>query len=287
MIVGVVTPALNAAGHIGATVSSIVNQDAVLSGDVQLRYVVQDGGSTDDTVDIAKRVGGELVTVASAPDTGMYDALASAWDALDESGGADWYCYLNAGDKWEPSCLDVIRNFARNSQSQWLCGLHTYYAASGSIVHTSLPFRYRRELLRAGAYGRGLPTVQQESTFWHRSLHQLINRRALRKYAVAGDAYLWWTFAQAQEPTIVQSALGGFTYHGEHLGVSRKQYRSEIEDFAGALDPITRGRIAADRLMWEQPARVKARFNPNLYLYNTATGGWHSHIQEVPPLGHG
>jgi len=27
-------------------------------------------------------------------------------------------------------------------------------------------------------------------------------------------------------------------------------------------------------VMWEQPARIKARFNPNLYLHSTETGGW-------------
>lgn len=283
MIIGVVTPVLNAADRISSTVASIVNQDAVRAGRVQLRYVIQDGGSADGTVQKAVEVAGDQITISSTSDAGMYDALASGWDVIDQLGGADWYCYLNAGDIWEPSCLDTVMNFTTNTSAQWLCGLHTYYAASGPIVHTSLPFRYRKSLIRAGAYGRGLPTIQQESTFWAHSLHTMINRDELRSYSVAGDAFMWWAFAQSAEPTIVQSVLGGFRYHGGHLGVSQSQYRAEIERFAGSLTPTIRARIAADRLLWEQPARAKARLNPNLFLYSTSTGGWRSQGSEVPP----
>ena len=282
MIVGVVTPVRNAAVLIADTVHSVLNQTAVRDGSVQVRYVIQDGNSTDNTANVARAAADGKATVVSAADSGMYDALARGFAEIEAQGGADWYCYLNAGDLWDPRCLQLVNHVAQHTPTSWLCGLHAYFAANRSLVHTKLPFRYRRDLLRAGAYGRGLPTVQQESTFWRADLHELIDMRALSTYAVAGDSYLWWTFAQRTEPTIIEALLGGFRYHGGHLGVSKIEYRDEIARFAGALSPVVRARIPAERTLWEQPARLKRALNPNLFLYDTSTGGWRSQRGFLP-----
>ena len=284
MIVGVVTPVRNAADRIADTVHSVLDQTALRDRTVQLRYVIQDGDSTDGTADVARLAADGRATVVSAPDTGMYDALARGFAEIEAQGGADWYCYLNAGDLWDTRCMEMVRHVAECTTSSWLCGLHAYFGANGSLVHTKLPFRYRRDLLRAGAYGRGLPTVQQESTFWRADLHELIDMRALSTYAVAGDSYLWWTFAQRTEPTIIEALLGGFRYHGSHLGVSKIEYRDEITRIAGPLTPLVRARIPAERALWEQPARVKAALNPNLLRYDTSTGGWRGNCGVLPAL---
>ena len=274
MIVGVVTPVRNAADRITDTVHSVLDQTAVANRRVQLRYVIQDGDSTDGTADIARLAADGRASVVSTPDSGMYDALGKGFAKIDEQGGADWYCYLNAGDLWDPRCLEVLHAVDRHPSIAWLSGLHAYFSESGSLVHSRLPVRYRRELLRAGVYGRGLPTVQQESTFWRRQLHELVDTSALTTYTVAGDAYLWWTFAERAEPTIIEALLGGFRYHGGHLGVSKHEYRDEITRFAGPLTPLTRARIPAERALWEQPARVKAKVNPQLLRYDITSGGW-------------
>lgn len=56
--------------------------------------LVQDGGSTDGTLDILARRGDERVKVVSGPDAGVYDA----WNkALDRAGG-EWMQFLGADD---------------------------------------------------------------------------------------------------------------------------------------------------------------------------------------------
>ena len=284
MIVGVVTPVRNAADRIIETIHSVLDQTALRSRNVQVRYVIYDGDSSDGTADIARSASDGRATIISAPDGGMYDALASGFSEIEAQGGADWYCYLNAGDLWDGKCLDVLAAVDRHTEASWLCGLHAYFGENGSLVHTRLPFRYRRDLLRAGAYGRGLPTVQQESTFWRHDLHMGIDWARLATFTVAGDAYLWWTFAQGAEPTIIEALLGGFRYHGGHLGVSKDQYHGEMASFAGQLAPLTRARIPAERALWEQPARIKARVNPTLLRYDITSGGWRSRHAVIPAL---
>lgn len=284
MIVGVVTPVRNASDRIADTIHSVLDQTAVAARRVQVRYVIQDGDSTDGTGDVARLAADGRATVVSTPDLGMYDALARGFTEIEQQGGADWYCYLNAGDLWDPRCLELLSHFDQYVDSPWVCGLHAYYGANGSLVHTRLPFRYRRELLKSGAYGRGLPTVQQESTFWRSDIHASIDLSRFRSFAVAGDSYLWWTFAHRAEPSIIEALLGGFRYHGGHLGVSKMEYRNEITRIAGALSPLVRARIPAERALWEQPARVKGSLNPNLFRYDISHGGWRSSNTVLPAL---
>lgn len=291
MRVAVITPAFNAEAHIAATAQSIATQHALQSDSgVSVTYILQDGNSRDNTVQVAARIaeehGSDRLTFRaySEPDTGMYSALQRGFERAEELGGADWYCYLNAGDLWDPRCLDVLSLLHHQTTESWVMGLHTYYAQDGSLVHTRLPFRYSQHLLRAGAYGRGLPTVQQESTFWRAELNNSIDWKRLTDFRVAGDSFLWWSMASVTEPAIVQAVLGGFRYHGGHLGVDKNEYREEISSFAGELSLATRAQIAAQVPLWEQPARLKARMNPHLYAYNITTGGWDSRRTRVLPL---
>ena len=283
MRVAVITPVRNAADRLPSTIDSVLSQQALREGAVDLLYVILDGASTDGTADIALTHTSGNALVVSEHDTGMYDALARGFARVEDEGGADWYCYLNAGDIWHPRTLSMLAAIHEQTNEQWVCGLHAYYSQGGTLVHTRLPFRYRQDLLRAGAYGRGLPTVQQESTFWRASLQRTIDPTTLASYRVAGDSYLWWSFAQTCEPAIVQALMGGFRYHGGHLGVSKDEYRSEIDRIAGAFSPATRLRIPAELALWEQPTRIKARFNPHLYAHSTTTGGWVSQVGSIDP----
>jgi len=280
MRIGVVTPVLDSRGWVAGTVASIVGQGAVARGDVELIYIVQDGGSSDGTVERAHAAidahapAHAQVIVESEKDSGMYDALARGFARINDLGGADWYTYLNAGDLWSPTCLSVLARVDDEPRIDWLMGLHTYYSPDNTIVHTRLPFRYRRNLLRQGVYGRGLPTVQQESTFWRSSIHNRADLQRLPGFKVAGDTYLWWSFAQTSEPFIIEANLGGFRYHGGHLGVDRSVYQGEVTDIAGELSVKTRAQIPAERALWEQPARIKERLNPHLLRFDTSTHAW-------------
>ena len=287
MRVGVVTPVLNAEGWIAETAASIFRQKGLTESGIELVYVIQDGGSTDSTVARAHEVTDAFapdnaqVHIRSEADAGMYDGLARGMTFLDSLGGADWYAYLNAGALWNSTCTSLLARVDRAAQVQWLMGLHAYFAPDTSVVHTRLPFRYRRNFLRQGLYGRGLPTVQQESTLWRRTIHSTIDFNRLPGFRLAGDSYLWWSLAEYAEPFVMEAVLGGFRYHGNHLGVNQDQYRAEIASFAGDIPVSARAQIAAERALWEQPARVKQRLNPHLLRFDTSTHTWRNRTSHV------
>lgn len=64
--ISVVTPSFNAQNLVAATISSVVNQSAFISGRAKLQYILQDGGSRDDTVKQALEASGGLIEVRSS-----------------------------------------------------------------------------------------------------------------------------------------------------------------------------------------------------------------------------
>lgn len=255
MRIAAVTAVRNGQEHIAETIQSIVNQRALLEGRVELDYLVWDGASSDATATRAADALGTRGRLVSRSDTGMYDAIGQALTEVD----GDVYFYLNAGDLLQPGCFDfLLRAFTdTDDRYRWLCGLHVHYSRQGDIVGARRPFRYRQRMIQRGYYGRGLPTIQQESTFWSRELMSTIDLDTFRRFKLAGDFYLWHEFARRSEPYVASIALGGFRYHGDHLSADRAGYRAELDEIAGRLNLSDRIAIQMERLLWHTPHRLR------------------------------
>jgi glycosyltransferase involved in cell wall biosynthesis len=267
-----ITPVRNAASLVARTVSSIVSQSAVTAGRVRLQYLLCDGASTDDTVGEATRAAGNAtLDTLSEPDQGMYDALAKGLRRAE----GDVVFYLNAGDVLFPGALDVVLDIAETTPAAWLTGYGAIVNADGVVVSMSLPYRYRRRLLRTNAYGSILPTLQQESTFWRAELLTNSDLDLLATYRLAGDHYLWSTFSAVEEPTIVKALLGGFTYHGDHLSSDRAGYRAEVARHASRPSGIDLAAALVDNVVWRTPDRVKKALNRHhLLVYDNTSASW-------------
>ena len=271
----IVTPCRNAESLIADTIRSVVNQSAVLSGRAELDYAIYDGASTDGTLAVIRDVGAPNVSVYSASDDGMYDALARGLQHAD----GDWIAYLNAGDMLAERAFDTILDVAEKHDVRWITGIAARYSERGAVTYFSLPFRYRRSLMIAGQYTRRppffLPWIQQESTFWRGSLLRLVDLGRLGGLRRAGDAYLWSCFAREADLHIVAAQLGGFRHHPEHLSDEKRIYKREVAAFAPS--PRLRDLVWAvtDNILWYAPWRVKKMFNRRLMLqYDFRTGQW-------------
>lgn len=271
--VAVVTPVRNGAHGIADTIRSILGQTAVASGRVVLDYTVADGASTDSTVELARRVGGDAVQVVSRSDAGMYDALGRVWG--DATKPAEVVAYLNAGDLWLPTALDVVLDVMGATGASWVCGHRLLFNGAGQPTYVDLPFRFRRRLIHTGAYGTVLPHIQQESTFWSGHLLDTVDLERLRAFRLAGDHYLWSCFATETEPVIIESPLGGFRLHGRQLSEDVIAYLAEQRSVTRTSTPADRLLAQWDRLVWQGPPRLKKRLNPrHLVRYDPQRATW-------------
>lgn len=86
----VITVTYNASSVLEKTIRSVIGQSVF----DQIEYILVDGGSKDDTIQIAHRHKSSFDHIISEPDHGIYDAMNKG--ILIAS--APWICFMNAGD---------------------------------------------------------------------------------------------------------------------------------------------------------------------------------------------
>jgi glycosyltransferase involved in cell wall biosynthesis len=94
-LVSIVTPSLNMGRFLRETIQSVLSQDYP-----RIEYIVMDGGSTDDTLQILKEFEGKL-EYYSGPDGGTADAINRG---LQRSHGTI-FTFLNADDAYLPGAV--------------------------------------------------------------------------------------------------------------------------------------------------------------------------------------
>ena len=270
--ISVVTPSFNAQNLVAATIRSVVNQSAFISGRAKLQYILQDGGSRDDTVKQALEASGGLIEVRSSNDRGMYDALAKVFRDVE----GDIVCYLNAGDFLMPGAFDVILDVFENRDVHWISGMTAVCNEAEQITDVRLPFIFRGRLISCGAYGRFMPWIQQETLFWRRDLLSLVDYEFLASLRLAGDYYLWTRFATKYELHVVQAILGVFKYHRGQLSENIQAYRNEVLTFTRRPTILDYIIGAVDRLAWLLEPKMKKYLNRSKLLrFDHVRQLWH------------
>lgn len=139
---GIVVPVFNGERYIAACLDSIVAQ-----GTDRLKCLVMDGGSTDETVAIAKAYG-PPVEVVSERDEGQADAIAKGFAALD----TPLIGWLNADDTFLPGALERISEARLHDREAVLFhGAVEFVDARARIFDVSEIGDLDRDRLRRGA----------------------------------------------------------------------------------------------------------------------------------------
>jgi len=245
----------------------------VLSGRIELEYLICDGASTDNTLEIVRSFSDPRIKVSSIQDGGMYEALARGLSMVT----GDICAYLNAGDYYHKTAFDVVAELFRNEGVLWLTGMEVSYNEKGQFIRCQVPFKYRREFIQKGIYGTKLHFVQQESTFWSRELLRYVDLQRLAEFRLAGDGYLWHQFSTVTDLYIVASYLGGFRQTPGQLSATNLDvYLQELATFSvPGRTLLDHARVAYDRLCWHLPPRLKKALNRRtLFTYSTERRGF-------------
>lgn len=278
--VSIITPCFNAEPYIAETVESVINQTFVLNGSVELEYIICDGDSTDRTVEIADAVLAASSTnctykIISEADSGMYDALAKGLRLV----SGDVIAYINAGDFYHPGAFSVVSEVFAARLAHWITGYTVCYNERSQVIEATLPYRYRQQFFEWGAYGSGLPHVQQESTFWAASLTEQVDLEVLANFKYVGDFYIWQQFAKVEPLKVIKSHLGGFKYHAGQLSQetqdSSSAYERELQTTIREPTLQERAIATADRLLWSAPYKIKKRLaSENFISYCREADTW-------------
>lgn len=236
----VVTPAYNAEKFIRFTIDSIISQE----GDFFIDYIIKDGFSSDSTIEIVENVleqvaNGKLplkcmglkISLESSPDKGMYDAIRIGFEGGGESGSCDVLTYLNADDLYDPNAFRIAKTVFSETKAEWICGQHRTINESGKIINSvSFPLSYGQGDIANGLHlsGGSLYFIQQEGTFWKKSLYDRVGG-VNPNLKLVGDFELWLKFAKEAELLALDRPLAAFRARPGQLSESFFAYRDEIE----------------------------------------------------------
>jgi len=142
--VSVLVPSFNSGPYVEEAIRSALDQPGA---DVEV--IVQDGGSTDGSLEAIGEFVDSRLLVVSEPDGGQSDALNRA---LRRASG-EFVIWLNADDLLAPGSLVALLQEARNSNLDVVHGNYEIIDLEGSLIkgYTSAPLE-RGRLIRYGTY---------------------------------------------------------------------------------------------------------------------------------------
>ena len=222
-LITVVTVVYNGAALLEDTIKSVLEQTYD-----NVEYIIVDGGSKDNTLDIIKKYDHAIDYWVSEPDQGMYDGLSKGFQTV----SGTIMAYLNAGDLYVKTALEAVVSVFKKTDCEWLTGMRSVCNEANQIIKVDTPFRYKPSLIRKGVYGKYLPYIQQESTFWRKDLLSALDISFFKRLRYAGDYYLWFCFSTLAELRVAQVQLGIFKLHEGQLSESLDKYWLEINGFS-------------------------------------------------------
>jgi glycosyltransferase involved in cell wall biosynthesis len=228
--ISIITPSFNQGEFIGECLESLLNQ-----GYPNLELVVVDGGSSDDSVSVIRQFEQHLHWWCSEPDEGQYDAIRKGFE---HSSGAimGW---LNSDDKHHDfSLFKLAFLFGAQRNVQWLTGRHSFWRDDGAFLgaaKTLLTWNAREIVAHMM---NGASCIQQESTFWRRSLWDRAGACMATQLELAGDYELWCRFALHARLHTVDTPLAGFRRQPKQKTATRKDdYLAEGRAVASGMMP--------------------------------------------------
>jgi len=209
--ISIVTPSFNQGEFLEECIDSILSQNYP-----NLEYLIMDGGSTDNSVEIIKKYEKYLTYWQSRPDKGQYDAINEGF----KKSTGEIMAWLNSDDKYHHHALyKVAYVFTTYPHTEWITGRHTKWKANGELmwVYPESLARFSRENFLKKVYND--PSIQQESTFWRRSLWEKAGGMIRSDLDYAGDLELWMRFFRHAQLHSVETLLGGYREHGNQKAI--------------------------------------------------------------------
>jgi glycosyltransferase involved in cell wall biosynthesis len=196
----IVTPCLNAAATLPATLASVRSQDHP-----EVEHIVVDGGSTDGTVELLRQAEG--VKWVSEPDRGLAHALNKGIAmATGEIVGE-----LNADDLYVAGTLrTVAATLALRPEALWLTGYCPIIDAAGNEIRKPVT-AYKNLLLRHYSFGLYLTHnfISAPATFFRRSVLEAVGGFDER-YRISVDYDLQLRVARLGDPVVLDRDLARF-----------------------------------------------------------------------------
>lgn len=155
--ISIVTPSYNQGQFLEETIRSVCHQDYP-----NLEYMIIDGGSTDNSIEIMRKYQSFLTYWISEPDAGQSDAINKGW----RKSTGEIIAWLNADDYYSPGALSHVATIFRENPEVVLVhgSANTHDQSGRTLLFTTAPQDMDPYEMIAGCGG----VTTQPSIFWRR-----------------------------------------------------------------------------------------------------------------------
>jgi glycosyltransferase involved in cell wall biosynthesis len=250
----IVTPSLNQGRFLRETIESVLSQDYPVD------YMVADGGSTDETIDILESYG-DRVRWVSEPDGGQAAAIAAAWRDSD----AEIVAWLNSDDTLLDGAVSAAVDFlTHHPDTAMVYGRAWYTDIEGRFTEPYPTRAFDPELLARECF------VCQPAAFLRREVFQVIELPDPElRYCMDYD--LWIRLSRSFDIDYLDRFLATSRIHPQAKTIAERDpvYRETMEvvrrHFGSVPRTWTAGYLsfrakrAFDRFRWLIPRPVQRR----------------------------
>lgn len=215
--ISIIIPSYNKAKYIGETLKSIVSQNYP-----NLEVIIQDGRSTDGTLDVIKKYTKshpKIFSWESKIDKGQTDAVYKGF----KKATGDIYTYINADDVYEIGALKIVGNyFSKNPKTLWLAGKGRVINEQGDEI-ANLVTAYKNVLLHVNNYSVLLMVnyLMQPSVFLscesYKKYGPFIGKKS---YVLEYD--LWLKLGKHKMPEVINNNLTKFRLYEQNKSMMNK-----------------------------------------------------------------
>jgi len=223
MKITVITPSFNQGAFIERTIRSILEQEF----DGELEYLIIDGGSTDNTIEILKKYEDRLSWI-SEKDNGLADAVNKGFRmATGEIIG-----WLNSDDLYRPGTLKLVADFfSHHPECMWLYGKCRIIDENDREIYKGVT-TYKNLLLNTFSYGRLMTEnyISQPAVFFRKKLVEEAGElRTDLRFAMDYD--LWLRFGKLYPAAVVRGYISDFRRHSGSLSenYTARQFAEQYE----------------------------------------------------------
>ena len=198
--ISIVTPSYNQGQFLEETILSIINQ-----GYPNLEYIIIDGGSTDNSVDIIKKYENHLTYWVSEKDRGQSNAINKGF----KKSNGEIVGWINSDDLLMPGALDLIAEKSKKKpQANVFMGWTIRIDAKSKVLFTNIIPKQHCWLARRGVFYFG-----QQSWFWKRNMFDYLGFIDENTHACMDIDFLIRQLISKAKITPIKAHLGAFRQH--------------------------------------------------------------------------
>ncbi|NJL12521.1 MAG: glycosyltransferase [Microscillaceae bacterium] len=225
--ISIVSPSYNQGQYLEETILSVIGQNYP-----NLEYIIIDGGSTDNSVEIIKKYEKHLAYWVSEPDRGQAHAINKGFAMAT----GDILAWLNSDDMYMPNILNFIAiNLKETSQAMLLFGDVIHIQEDNKKLFSNSSIKYFEQQLEL-CY---VDFIVQPSSFWTRKTWETLGDLN-EKYNYVFD---WEWFIKAQQAktkfVYISKYLSIYRIHSSHkTGIGGNERMIEILDVFNRYLPV-------------------------------------------------